>query len=394
MFRFDMIEQIAVIAIICLSFYIFALERKIKEAAPPWDYASCCFSIPVVLLTFSVILTGYSVKAFLFELADTLLALSLAAIIFTKEKNKWYKGIKAIPFILSGLALGAVFWKPIAGYFNIVMKISPYVLLCICAILLIAIRRRYTGGKSFFAAVVFLAAEAVFRLFKGYETLALALGLCAYCAFTAFFSEKSIEPLKARLLDAEKKLSELNHSLEPEIKKRTIEIERINESLIEASKIDNLSRALNRQAIIDEIERLIRVRVPEFSIIMFDIDDFKKINDNQGHMVGDKCIHKISLETRSCLRKVDKLGRYGGDEFVAVLPGLSLKQAMNVAERLRKRIEDIESLETTISIGVAAYPQDGRSFAELIDVADKGLYTSKEKGKNRVSHYPREMEQI
>jgi diguanylate cyclase (GGDEF)-like protein len=393
MLEISMMEQIAVLAIICLSFYIFAFERKIKEAVPPWEYASYCFLIPVVLLTFSFILNGKRVSVFFFEVTDTLLVLALTAIIAIKAQSKWYKQIKAIAFILLVAALAAGFFEPAARYFNAVIKISPYVLLSACVILLIGAKRLYDGENTFITAVLFLAAEAAFRIYKGYDMLSMALGLCAYSAFTAFFTRKSIEPMKDRLSNAEKKLSELDHSLEPEIRKRTIEIERINESIVEASKIDKLSRALNRAAIIEEIERLIRVKVPEFSILMFDIDDFKNINDNQGHIVGDKYIHRISLETRSSLRKIDKLGRYGGDEFIAVLPGLSLKQAIDVAQRLRKRIEEIESINTTISIGIAAFPQDGQTLDELIAIADKGLYTSKKKGKNSVSHWPRDREQ-
>ena len=123
-----------------------------------------------------------------------------------------------------------------------------------------------------------------------------------------------------------------------------------------------------------------------FSLLMFDIDKFKNINDTYGHITGDKCIKRLSLISKTALRDKDSLGRYGGDEFIIVIPEANLAKAKAIAERLRKKVDDTEGPHFTISIGISTFPDDGRKSKELIDSADKGLYVSKEKGRNTVSH--------
>ncbi len=119
---------------------------------------------------------------------------------------------------------------------------------------------------------------------------------------------------------------------------------------------------------------------------MFDIDSFKSINDNLGHIAGDKCLKHMAFLARQSIRDDDQLGRYGGDEFIIVLPTANLKTAAIVAERFRKNVEQTDDPHFTVSVGISAYPENGSTVKELIAQADAGLYLSKQNGKNRCSY--------
>ena len=125
-------------------------------------------------------------------------------------------------------------------------------------------------------------------------------------------------------------------------------------------------------------------------ILIFDIDHFKAVNDTYGHFVGDRVLKSICAVARSALRQGDILFRYGGEEFVAVLPAASAEDLRIIAERLRKRIEDnalsedSKLVRVTVSIGGAAYPnQNVDNMDLLIQLADEALFKAKDSGRNR-----------
>lgn len=128
------------------------------------------------------------------------------------------------------------------------------------------------------------------------------------------------------------------------------------------------------------------------ALIMLDVDDFKRFNDTFGHAAGDRILATIGTTIAQSLRGVDTAFRYGGEEFVVLLPETNLDHALHVAERLRMQVERetadaIDSQQVggvTVSIGVAAYPENGSSREKLFSVADKLLYRAKGEGKNRV----------
>ena len=128
---------------------------------------------------------------------------------------------------------------------------------------------------------------------------------------------------------------------------------------------------------------------------MIDADNLKKVNDTYGHKAGDKLILTLASTIRECLRTSDIICRYGGDEFVALLPQLPVNKAMETAERLRSAIEntsfdvDGQRITTTVSIGVATYPDEVRVADELMERADESLYESKNAGRNKVISYSR-----
>ncbi len=120
----------------------------------------------------------------------------------------------------------------------------------------------------------------------------------------------------------------------------------------------------------------------KFSLLMIDVDDFKRYNDEFGHPAGDKLLKKIADAILSSIRSSDVAARYGGEEFAVVLPGLNPKGAIKLAERIRKAVK--RECEATISIGVSSLPQYATTVEELIEGADKALYRAKHLSKDRV----------
>jgi two-component system, cell cycle response regulator len=143
----------------------------------------------------------------------------------------------------------------------------------------------------------------------------------------------------------------------------------------------------------EELERARRYK-STFSLVMFDIDHFKKFNDTYGHLQGDRIIREIAKLLCKSIRQVDFPARYGGEEFAVILPAVDVKGALVVAERLRKKVEAFPfpsanggaSLHVTISVGVTEF-DDETSYAptEIIREADRALYRSKEHGRNKVT---------
>jgi len=136
-----------------------------------------------------------------------------------------------------------------------------------------------------------------------------------------------------------------------------------------------------------EISRVESIGIP-LSLLMLDIDDFKQYNDTQGHPAGDRLLGAFGILIQSSIRDGDTACRYGGDEFAVILPGIDSQAAVDVAERIRRGLEQMEyntgsrTGSVTVSVGIAQY-QSGQDFSALIDQADCALYQAKKQGKNR-----------
>lgn len=171
------------------------------------------------------------------------------------------------------------------------------------------------------------------------------------------------------------------------------------EALREQATHDSLTGMLNRAGIFEalehEIDRAQRERGP-LAVLMTDIDFFKKINDTWGHGAGDLVLKKAAARMQHAVRAYDSLGRYGGEEFLLVLPGCTAEAATERAERLRQAIALVpfetghESIQITCSIGVSARPHALRTDLEaMVREADVALYAAKQAGRNRVvTHHP------
>ena len=137
-----------------------------------------------------------------------------------------------------------------------------------------------------------------------------------------------------------------------------------------------------------------------FSLIMFDVDNFKNYNDNNGHIRGSEALNKIGTLMRKVFRLSDMLAKYGGDEFVVILPQTDKVGAFLAADRLRETVEQESFVGRekqpqgciTLSIGVASYPTHGSTAEEILDRADKALYFAKESGKNKTILYSESIE--
>ena len=122
---------------------------------------------------------------------------------------------------------------------------------------------------------------------------------------------------------------------------------------------------------------------------MIDIDAFKKFNDAHGHQKGDQILVEVAALIEKATRDLDICARYGGEEFAVILPQTDYKAALNIAERIRRRIELTFEKHPgiTVSIGCAMCPKDGKSANVLVKKADKALYFSKENGKNQITAF-------
>jgi two-component system, cell cycle response regulator len=151
---------------------------------------------------------------------------------------------------------------------------------------------------------------------------------------------------------------------------------------------DGLTQLANRRAFDGSLDReLGRAARTDgrLSIVLLDIDHFKLLNDEHGHVVGDAVLRHVAAALAACGREYDTIARYGGEEFAAVLPGCSSGLALQVAERLRIAVQDAASqVQVTASAGVATYPYDGIDVASLLSAADRALYASKRGGRNQV----------
>jgi diguanylate cyclase (GGDEF)-like protein len=193
-----------------------------------------------------------------------------------------------------------------------------------------------------------------------------------------------------RINDKTMQLTELNELLEQKVINRTAELNELKDNYKKLATTDSLTSMHNRYSIMNiissEINRSNRYKVP-LSIIMYDIDFFKNVNDNYGHDVGDSVLSSLSKLVMSDARDIDIFGRYGGEEFLIILPNTTLENAKEYAERLRKKVEKY-SFELvgkiTISMGVVEI-EDNENIDKIFKRVDDLLYVSKNNGRNTIS---------
>ncbi len=164
--------------------------------------------------------------------------------------------------------------------------------------------------------------------------------------------------------------------------------------LLKLATTDPLTSMLNKASLQKELDRLLqyahRYERP-LSILMLDIDHFKSINDNHGHLVGDQILQQTAQQIRTCLRQHDIAGRFGGEEFTILLPETLLQGAMVLAERIRECISShlfhVNDLihRITVSIGVADRDSPSMTVSELLELADHELYRAKNNGRNQTA---------
>jgi diguanylate cyclase (GGDEF)-like protein len=199
---------------------------------------------------------------------------------------------------------------------------------------------------------------------------------------------------KLELLARVKSLLRIKH-LNKELQQKIKQLEEAQIKLKKLAITDGLTGAYNYRFFKEQLEKeLIRAsrHNNHVSIIMMDIDYFKQYNDTHGHPAGDYVLRTISGILKNNIRNIDIAARYGGEEFALILIETNKQAAGIVAEKIRRLIEEYNfkyedtqpAGKITVSMGVATFPEDGKTFDELIGTADKRLYHAKETGRNRV----------
>jgi diguanylate cyclase (GGDEF)-like protein len=217
------------------------------------------------------------------------------------------------------------------------------------------------------------------RSLERYDFAEIAVFLPSFLAIGfVLFSYRRIEKLESEMVKRH------------EVEKRLLKSEQTYKDL---SITDDLTQLYNSrhfyEKLKEEIDRLSRYKQP-LSLLLIDIDDFKKINDEYGHLKGDKALKIAGRIFQDCLRTTDTAYRYGGEEFTILLPGTGIEAAMNVAERIRNRFatHDFslianETLNISVSIGATQFKL-GEKMEAFVKRTDDALYVAKQKGKNRV----------
>ncbi len=163
----------------------------------------------------------------------------------------------------------------------------------------------------------------------------------------------------------------------------------------ERAYIDDVTELFNARYLLDAVVREVQ-RAERYgghlAVVFLDLDRFKLVNDRHGHLVGSRALRQLGQVLQRCVRQVDTVARYGGDEFTVLLVDTDLEAGRTVAERIRRAVEEHTfegergtPLRLTVSVGVACYPEHGDDAEALLDLADKAMYRSKSLGRNRVS---------
>ncbi len=222
---------------------------------------------------------------------------------------------------------------------------------------------------------------------------AMKMGAYDYVVKDTLFTD-SLNLVINRSLDRYREKRE-RERLEERLRQQTVELERANRKLKRLSITDDLTGVYNRRFMFKRFEEECAKaeRYPLiYSCAIIDLDLFKPVNDKFGHLFGDFVLKKTASIIKRNLRKVDVLGRYGGDEFIVLMPMTDAKDAYVLAERIRKKIgtqvfkRGKNSVRVTASIGIALCPSErirANNRRQLIEAADKALYKAKSGGRNR-----------
>ncbi len=248
----------------------------------------------------------------------------------------------------------------------------------------IEVARRVKGNKAlpFIPIIMQTALDSTEDKVEGLEA-----GADDYITKPIDFAE-----LKARLRSM-LRIKRLQEALE----EREKELLEMNERLRFMSQTDALTGLDNRRYLNERIDEMFqhaqRLNEP-FSLVMCDLDKFKSVNDTYGHQAGDEVLKQLAAILKEEAREIDRVGRYGGEEFMLLLPGTVLDAAVTFAERVRKRIAgntftfDGGTLQRTASFGVSGWPHPGIDDSDaLVRTADDALYVAKETGRDRVIRF-------
>jgi diguanylate cyclase (GGDEF)-like protein len=338
---------------------------------------------------------------------------------------EWMSGIKNIgnwPIVQAGLQgkQGVMtFYSPfikadmIAGYANVPefnwVVLTPQPLSELTAEAQTLIHRSLMFGALGLAIAVSLALFLAGWITKPINTLAEGVKRVRKNDYTGSFSPlgiiapREIETLRNHSIhmvesirEAVAERDELNHQLEDRISQATLELTEANKKLSEHAHLDELTSLKNRRALQERLSRFDRRDPASYlpmQAVLFDVDKFKQINDTYGHDVGDQVLARVARAIESHTREMDLVVRYGGDEFLVVMPCCTSDNAYRRAEAIRESISSSppvvngQPVEVTLSIGIADQGSLDVTveFSDMLKAADQAMYQSKEAGRNRIS---------
>lgn len=200
----------------------------------------------------------------------------------------------------------------------------------------------------------------------------------------------ALHSMAATLMQRKNALAESNTRLEEEVEARTEELERANVALAQLARNDDLTNLPNRRAANEHLDvEFLRMKRSQkvYCVLMVDIDFFKAINDTHGHFVGDQVLRSVARSLKGTVRQSDFVARFGGEEFLVLLPDTQLEEGLVVAEKLRVAVEssvDPEVGPVTVSIGLAMSNTKQVNAHIVVKAADTSLYQAKKYGRNRV----------
>jgi len=382
-------QQIILQITVCFSFLNCILTFSLNKEKAFSRMFGISFFFPAVLGLFAIFTLESVVGQTLFLYMHLYFLITLCVLSFLWSRAKhglslllvWLSPIVCLLVVKYLPTLPALVYLP---YF-----LGGITILATATLLHVLIRMKVEKDTTLIFAIVSLGVSQALYFFIKADALFIMAGaiFLVYVVFFVYVFKKSRDPYIARIKRAEDKLVDMNKTIQYEVKKRLVEIERHNEHLLNMVQKDPLVDAYNKKGIMNLLSELVHDPSKDpFTIMLFDIDNFKGINDTKGHVAGDMVLKKVSNIAKANIRGFDMLGRYGGDEFLIVLPGTRIPDALFIAERFRKKVS-LES-EISVSVGVAAFPEDGETIKKILEAADAGLYESKRLGKNTVSHFP------
>ncbi|WP_295418484.1 diguanylate cyclase [Sulfurovum sp.] len=331
-----------------LSIFFLTLFTKeflrVRKYAP---YLVRPLNIQAYIFAFLVVMMSIAIDSW-FEIMGTAAPLAFAILLFTAYKVG-YAGLK------------------VAKYYFLLMFVN------VLALALMALV--YDGTLPYSDIALYSFMPVSFFEAAGFTML-----------LAGRIKEKSNEVIKVQNeLIAEKKENE--NRLEERVKDRTSELIKLKDEMEYKLQRDALTSLYNRRHLATIVNELTQT---QFSVVLIDVDHFKNINDNYGHSIGDKVLVKLAEILTDSIRTVDVAVRYGGEEFMVILPNLPISEAAKIAERIRINVEkstlkyeDIE-IKITISIGVSAKLKNTENIEDVFKKADDKLYEAKRAGRNRV----------
>ncbi len=271
---------------------------------------------------------------------------------------------QTIEVALLFLGLCSTAWVVFGGRFHSALKNYPFEYLCIPFLIWAAFR---FGRRKAATAVCALAVIATWGTLRGFGPFARESHNTSLLLLQTFMGIMAI----------------MSVALAAEV----TEHKRAEEHVRRLATSDPLTGLANYRRLLDaldlEIKRYGRTGRP-FAVLLLDMDGLKKINDAHGHLAGSRALCRLASILRMHSREIDTAARYGGDEFVLVLPETESEAAQRVAERVSERLrDDGEEPPVTVSVGTAIYPRDGRTIEELLSAADGALYGEKGSSKRR-----------